>query len=109
MLGFWRRIQRHRGLVFLGWYLCLTLVSIALPRSPHLSIVQRAACVVASCATLLFAATLCAYFIEAWKRQRQVANRSQYTAWVVFESVIGVPFALACAAGAFAGLWVAVR
>jgi hypothetical protein len=105
----WRKTQRHRGLVFLGWYLCVALAGIALPRSGHLSIGQRAGCVVASCATLLFAGTLCAYFVEAWKRQHQVANKGQYTAWVLFESVIGVPFALACVAGAFAGLWVAVR
>lgn len=109
MLGLWCRIQRHRWLVFLGWYLCLTLLAIVPPRSPQLSVVQRAAYIVASVVTLLFAASLCAYFVEAWKRQRGVSNRGAYTAWVLFESVIGVPFALSCAAGAFAALWIAVR
>lgn len=102
-------MQQHRGSVFLGWYLCLTLAAISLPRSPHFSVAQGAACIVVSIATLLFAASLFAYFVEAWKRQRQVANRGEYTAWVVLESVIGVPFALACAAGGFLALWVAFR
>jgi hypothetical protein len=109
MLGFWRRTQQHRGLVFLGWYVCLTLAAIALPRSPHLSVAQRAACIVTGLATLLFAASLCAYFVEAWKRQRQVAHRGEYTAWVLLESLIGVPFAFACAAGGLLALWVALR
>jgi hypothetical protein len=109
MLGLWCRMQRHRGLVALGWYVCLTLLAIALPRLPRMAVVQRAALLVASVGTLLFAASLCAYFVEAWERQRQVSNRGEYTAWMIFESVIGLPFALACAAGAFAGLWLAVR
>ena len=109
MLALWHRMQQHRVLVFLGWYLCLTLIAIALPRSAHLSIAQRAVCIFVSMATLLFVASLCAYFVEAWKRQRQAANRGVYTAWVLLESVAGIPFALTCAACAFLVLWVSLR
>ena len=101
-------MQQHRGLVFLGWYACLTLAGIALPRAPGLSVAQRTVCIVASVSTLLFAASLCAYFVEAWRRQSQVSNRGAYTAWIVFESVIGVPFALVCAAAGVLVLWLAI-
>ena len=109
MSELWRRTQRHRGLVFLGWFVGLSLAGMLVPRSQHLSALVRLLSIGVGMATLLLAASLGAYFIEAWKRQAHVSNKDEYTCWLLFESIVGIPFALGCAAFALAVVWLAVR
>jgi hypothetical protein len=110
MIDLWQKALRHRGLLFAAWFVGLSLAAIVLPAHMQiLTVFQRVIIFAVGVLTLLFAVSLATYFIEAWKQSALVSNKREYTLWLGFETLIGVPFVIGCASLACMSLWVAVK
>jgi len=109
----WRTIRYRQWLLFAIVFALLSLAAIALPPTPYLPrhvqplpVLSRLVLFAIGLSTLTLSASVSFYFVDSWRANRPAANKAAIRIWLGFETLVGVPFALACIPVGFACLWV---
>jgi hypothetical protein len=105
----WEVIRHRPWVVFAVCFGLYIAVALALPNIDHriaLSIPVRLVILAVGISTLALAVSLAFYFVDTWTRRNGVRNRTSFWVWMVFETLLGVPFAAVCFAWAGMCLWI---
>lgn len=87
------RIEKHLFFVFLAWWVTSVFAAAILPPSPsHVrpewSLTIWSIVIMVSMLTIYTATILLIYFYQSWKELPTVANKTSYSVWLGFESLV---------------------
>lgn len=105
----WEVIRHRPWVVFAAFFGLHITVAIALPNTDQpiaLSIPVRLIFLAVGISTLALAVSLVFYFVDTRTRRKTVQDRISFWAWMVFETLVGVPFTAVCVVWAGICLWV---